>query len=73
VLRKLYDEVLRDWPHGWRRDGGLYLARLALACADAGELERARAEGRRALVVAHGTNSSAVARELTELINALGG
>jgi hypothetical protein len=40
----LYDAVLRDWPRGRTRDGGLYLARLARACADAGELDRARAE-----------------------------
>jgi hypothetical protein len=67
----LYDEVLRDWPRGWRRDGGLYLARLARACADAGEPERARAEGRKALAVARATNSSVAVRELTELTNAL--
>jgi len=38
----LYDSVLRDWPRGQTRDGGLYLARLARACADAGQLDRAR-------------------------------
>jgi len=67
----LYDEVLGDWPRGWTRDRGLYLARLARACADAGELDRARAEGRRALAIARVTNSSVVARELTRLIAAL--
>jgi hypothetical protein len=34
----LYHSVLRDWPRGRTRDGGLYLARLVRACADAGEL-----------------------------------
>jgi len=67
----LYDEVLRDWPRGRTRDGGLYLARLARACVDAGELDRARAEGRRALAIARTTNSSVVARELTRLTNEL--
>ena len=36
----LYDELLRDWPRGQTRDAGLYLARLARACVDAGELDR---------------------------------
>jgi transcriptional regulator with XRE-family HTH domain len=67
----LYDEVLRAWPRGWRRDGGLYVARLARACADAGEPERARAEGRKALAVARATNSSVAVRELTRLTTAL--
>jgi hypothetical protein len=44
----LYDSVLRDWPRGRTRDGGLYLARLASACAHAGEFDRARTEGRKA-------------------------
>ena len=48
----LYDELLRDWPRGFTRDGDLYLARLARACAEAGELDRGRAEGRKALVIA---------------------
>jgi transcriptional regulator with XRE-family HTH domain len=63
----LYDSVLRDWPRGRTRDGGLYLARLAKACADAGELDRARAEGRKALAIARTTRSSVAARELKQL------
>jgi hypothetical protein len=63
----LYDEVLRDWPRGWTRDGGLYLVRLARACVDAGEPDRARVEGRKALAVARVTNSSVAIRELAEL------
>jgi transcriptional regulator with XRE-family HTH domain len=63
----LYDGVLREWPRRRTRDGGLYLARLARACADAGELDRARAEGRKALAVARTTRSSVAARELKAL------
>ncbi len=67
----LYDGVLRDWPRGCTRDGGLYLARLANACADAGELDRARAEGRKALAIARTTKSSVTARELKQLTTIL--
>jgi tetratricopeptide (TPR) repeat protein len=63
----LYDSVLRDWPRGRTRDGGLYLARLAMACANAGELDRARAEGRKALAIARTTRSSVAVRELKRL------
>jgi len=63
----LYDSVLRDWPRHRTRDGGLYLARLARACADAGELDRARAEGRKALAIARATKSTVAARELKRL------
>jgi transcriptional regulator with XRE-family HTH domain len=63
----LYDDVLRAWPRGLTRDGGLYLARLARACADAGELDRARAEGRKALAIAQATHSTVATRELGHL------
>jgi hypothetical protein len=46
----LYDDLLRGWPHAvGRRDGSLYQSRLAIACAASGQLDRARAEGRKAL------------------------
>lgn len=67
----LYDRVLRDWPPRQTRDRGLYLARLATACADAGELDRARAEGRKALAIAHATQSSVTTRELKHLTTTL--
>jgi transcriptional regulator with XRE-family HTH domain len=67
----LYDSVLRDWPRGRTRDGGLYLARLARACADAGELDRAQAEGRKALAIARTTRSNVAARELKQLATTL--
>ncbi len=63
----LYDDVLRAWPRGRVRTGGLQRARLALACAKAGELDRARAEGARALAVARSTNSATTMRELRRL------
>jgi hypothetical protein len=69
----LYDNVLQKWPRGRTRDGGLYLAWLAIACADAGELDRARAEGRKALAIARTTRSRVAARELDQLNAALNG
>lgn len=69
----LYDGILRDWPRGHTRDGGLYLARLARACAEAGELDRARAEGRKALAIARATQSSVATRELRQLTTMLSG
>jgi transcriptional regulator with XRE-family HTH domain len=64
----LYDDLLRDWPRTiGRRDGSLYQARLAIACATSGELDRARAEGRKALTIARATNSATAARELRQL------
>jgi hypothetical protein len=62
-----YDGVLRAWPRHRIRDGGLYLARLARACAHAGQPDRARVEGRRALAIARITRSHVAARELRQL------
>jgi tetratricopeptide (TPR) repeat protein len=67
----LYESVLRDWPRHRTRDGGLYLARLANVCADAGELDRARAEGRKALAITRTTKSTVAARELKRLSDSL--
>jgi transcriptional regulator with XRE-family HTH domain/tetratricopeptide (TPR) repeat protein len=67
----LYDEALREWPRDQMRDGGLHQARLALACAAAGEHDRAKAEGRKALAIARLTKSSMAARELKRLRDAL--
>jgi hypothetical protein len=67
----LYDRVLRDWPREEARDEGLYRGRLALACAGAGEPDRARAEGRKALAIARTTKSRVAARELKRLGAAL--
>jgi len=58
---------LRQWSRERLRDGGIHQARLALACAGAGEHDRARAEGRKALAIARTTRSSRAARELRQL------
>ena len=63
----LYERALRDWPRDEARDYGLHRARLALACASAGEHDRARAEGRKAYASARATGSNAAARELKRL------
>jgi transcriptional regulator with XRE-family HTH domain len=67
----LYDSLLRDWPRGRTRDGGLYLARLANACVNAGEFDRARTEGRKAFAIARTTRSRVAARELAQLATTL--
>ena len=63
----LYENILRAWPHDRMRTGGLRQARLALACAAAGERDRAEAEGRKALAIARSPNSAMVRRELKRL------
>jgi hypothetical protein len=67
----LYEDALRQWPRDQVRDGGLQQARLALACAGAGELDRAKAEGRKALTIAKRTKSVTATRELRRLGAAL--
>lgn len=67
----LHEDALRDWPRAEARDGGIVQARLALACAKAGEPDRARAEGRKALAIARATSSATVKRELKRLQLAL--
>ncbi|MGH2944543.1 MAG: helix-turn-helix domain-containing protein, partial [Solirubrobacteraceae bacterium] len=63
----LYEHVLRNWPRDRVRDRGLHQARLAVACAAAGELDRAQAEGRKALAITRSTKSSGATRELRRL------
>ena len=67
----LYESALREWPREQMRDGGGHQARLALACAGAGELDRARVEGRRALAIARKTQSNVVRTDLKRLGAAL--
>jgi hypothetical protein len=62
-----YEDALRDWPRAEVQHGGLQRARLALACALAGELDRAKAEGAKAFAIAKQTGSASVARELRQL------
>jgi hypothetical protein len=63
----LYEALLGAWPRELRRDGGLHRARMAIACANAGELDRARTEGARALAIVKQTQSATAARELRQL------
>lgn len=67
----LYERALRTWPRDEARGGGVHQARLALACAAAGERDRAELEGRKALSIARTTKSSVAARELKQLGAAL--
>jgi hypothetical protein len=53
------------------RDGGGRQARLALACAGAGELDRALVEGHRALAIARKTRSDVLRTDVRRLGAAL--
>jgi hypothetical protein len=63
----LYESALRDWPHDQLRDAGGHQVRLALARAGAGEPDRARVEGRRALAIARKTRSNVLRTDLKQL------
>lgn len=69
----VFDEALRLWPRDRKRGCGLHRARLALACAAAGEPDRAAAEGVEALAIARTTRSDLTMRELTRLDRRLAG
>ena len=62
-----FEEVLRLWPRERTRGRGIQQAHLALACAAAGEPDRAAAEGLKALDIAHSTRSHVTMRELKRL------
>jgi transcriptional regulator with XRE-family HTH domain len=64
---RLYEDALRRWPRDRPRGRSIQRARLALACAGAGEHDRAQAEGRAAMTAARSTRSSIAARELQRL------
>jgi hypothetical protein len=61
------DEALVGWPTTRRRGGGLQRAGLAIACAAAGQTERAVDEGLKALAVARETQSIRTMHELRRL------
>jgi hypothetical protein len=67
----LYDAILRDQPRAWVREQGLYLAYVARASAAAGELDRAKADGARALAIFRQTRSATAERELKRLVAVL--
>jgi hypothetical protein len=72
ALRTL-EEALRLWPTDRTRGRGIQQARLALACEATGELDRAAAEGLKALDVARDTRSDITLRELKRLDRRLAG
>jgi transcriptional regulator with XRE-family HTH domain len=71
VAMTAYHDVLQAWPSDRVRDRGVQQARLATACAAAGELDRAEAEGRKALIIARATKSATATRELKRLSTTL--
>jgi transcriptional regulator with XRE-family HTH domain len=64
--------ALAEWPATRRRGGGLQRAGLAIACAAAGQTERAADEGLKALTVARETRSARTMHELHRLDRRLG-
>jgi transcriptional regulator with XRE-family HTH domain len=63
----MFEDALRAWPRDRTRGRGIHQSRLALACAAAGEPERAAAEGLAALDIAQTTRSVLTMQELTRL------
>jgi transcriptional regulator with XRE-family HTH domain len=63
----MFEDALRAWPRDQARTRGLHQASLALACAAAGQPERAAAEGLAALDIARTTRSDVTAQELARL------
>lgn len=63
----MLEDALRLWPRESTRGRGIHQARLAVACANADEPERAAAAGIEALDVARSTRSNIVARQLKRL------
>jgi tetratricopeptide (TPR) repeat protein len=65
------EDRLSSWPSSYKRDLGLYLARLAVAHAADGDLEQARVIGQQALAVVRDTHSARTLRELNRLATLL--
>jgi len=62
-----FEDVLRLWPSERTRGRGIHQAHLALACATAGEPERAAAEGMTAIGIAQTTRSDVTRQVLKRL------
>jgi hypothetical protein len=62
-----FEDVLRLLPHDRTRSRGIQRARLAQACAAAGDPERAAAEGIKAMAIVRTTRSDLTMRELARL------
>jgi hypothetical protein len=63
----IFEDAMRIWPRARPRTRSVQQARLALACAAAGKLDRAAIEGTKALDIAQTTKSDMTMRELTRL------
>jgi tetratricopeptide (TPR) repeat protein len=63
----VFQQAIRDLPPAYRRDRGVYLAREALAHAEAREPEQAAGVGMEAVVIAHETQSGRVIDELARV------
>jgi transcriptional regulator with XRE-family HTH domain len=63
----MLEDALARWPRDRTRGRGIHQARLALACAVAGEPDRAAAEGITALDIAQATRSDLAVRELNRV------
>jgi hypothetical protein len=60
----MFEDVVRLWPRDRTRGRGIHQAHLALACAAAGEPDRAAVEGVKAVDIARTTRSDVTVREL---------
>jgi tetratricopeptide (TPR) repeat protein len=63
----LFSETLKGMSPDLRRDRGVYAARLAVSCAEAGDADRAAASGMRALGIFEVTRSGRIGLELRRL------
>ena len=66
-----YEHGLKDWPHEFVRDEGVYYGRLAHAQAVAGNADGMQQAGRKALDIAARTGSARILAELRPLPSVL--
>jgi tetratricopeptide (TPR) repeat protein/transcriptional regulator with XRE-family HTH domain len=64
---EIFQQAIRELPRGFRRDRGVYLAREALAHANAGQPDQAAGAGTAALSIAIETESGRIINELAHL------
>lgn len=67
-----FQEAISSLPRGFRREGGVYLAREAVAHLGHGDVEQASAVGLQALAIGAETSSARIMRELKQLDSSLG-
>ncbi|GAA4638216.1 hypothetical protein GCM10023196_095070 [Actinoallomurus vinaceus] len=64
---EIFQQAIKEVPQGFRRDRGVYLAREALAHANAGQPDQAAKAGTAALSIAADTESGRIVHELAHL------